>query len=291
MAVYIIEDGLGHVKVGKAYDPERRIAEHQTSNPMDLKTIAILDGYTSLENFFHEKLSKFRILGKSKEWFFYTDECKNVIKQLIDSKKNIPKLTFDEFVHSFKNMIFSNNNIENRNRMMDLTDMYSYGNGFISNFWEKCHQRGMNGHEIELEERKLFSSEYGHKWYLYVDGLDPEDHLFDIEKFSRIHDFVQSNKRYEKFIVSGIDSLACFLDDIDLSKHEDASWISELMTRWRSPLYLIPVRCIEDDELFGFGFAIKFDKGGSTAKWVPKGFRYDSEDCLRIYNAFQVEEK
>lgn len=209
---------------------------------------------------------------------------------------HIPKLTFDEFVHLFKNMNLSYDNYYNRNHMISVTHMKYYVNDCTRKelyFWNKEKKR--TGFWNKEEKRTRFTSEYNHKWYLYDDNLDSEDYCCSIENFSRIHDFLISNKSCQKFIFGGIESLADFLgspkDTNKLRRKsyfislEIDNWNNLVHKYWKHPLYLIPVRCIDDENLFGFGLAIKFQYKDSTLKWVPKGFLYDSEDCFRIYNA------
>lgn len=221
-------------------------------------------------------------------------------KNMHDSKKNIPKFTFDEFVNLFKNMDLSYDNYYNRNHMLSVSHMKYYV--------KDCNQKEVyfrNKEEKRTrvwnkeEKRTRFTSEYGHKWYLYDDCLDPEDYCCSIENFSRIHDFLRNNKSCQKFIFGGIVSLADFLDSPKATSklRRDSYWISLeidnwknlVHTYWKHPLYLIPVRCIDDEDLFGFGLAIKFQSKGSTLKWVPNGFRFDMDDCYRIANELQED--
>lgn len=74
MSVYVITDGTGAIKIGKANDVRKRINMLQTGNPRKLvvlfrfvlqNTSIVDDNY--LESFLHEKYAEYRI-GKT-EWF------------------------------------------------------------------------------------------------------------------------------------------------------------------------------------------------------------------------------
>lgn len=66
--VYFISDQHGHVKIGKAQDPYKRLKQLQTGNPYELLLIEYFPFYNGLllEYALHDLFSKFQIRD---EWF------------------------------------------------------------------------------------------------------------------------------------------------------------------------------------------------------------------------------
>jgi hypothetical protein len=65
--VYIIHAvGTNRVKIGYSLEPERRLADLQTSSPFPLVLIGSRDGTPDLEQILHQHLSEYRCVG---EWF------------------------------------------------------------------------------------------------------------------------------------------------------------------------------------------------------------------------------
>lgn len=64
-AVYFIQAvSGGPVKIGSAWEPEKRLGSLQTGNPEALRIIGLM--YDQPERFFHEKFAHLRLRG---EWF------------------------------------------------------------------------------------------------------------------------------------------------------------------------------------------------------------------------------
>lgn len=79
--VYFIEAvGLCRVKIGKAIDPENRIAQLQTGSPVPLRLIGKTAGGHPLERKLHEEFHGARIDGG--EWFHLTKELRSYIEGL-----------------------------------------------------------------------------------------------------------------------------------------------------------------------------------------------------------------
>jgi len=77
--VYFIECGRGGpIKVGRAVDPEFRLAELQCGNPEELILLAHVSGGEALERRLHRELAEFRIRG---EWFKRTPQVAAVIRR------------------------------------------------------------------------------------------------------------------------------------------------------------------------------------------------------------------
>jgi hypothetical protein len=87
MMIYVIRSG-DFVKIGKANDPQKRIADLQTAHPVKLELLATLPGDKWLEKQFHNRFSDRRITG---EWFRLTDE--EVRTALVESRgwKPLPR--------------------------------------------------------------------------------------------------------------------------------------------------------------------------------------------------------
>lgn len=77
--VYFIEaPDLNRIKIGKAVDPEKRLATLQVGSPVQLKLIAKIPGGCSLERELHDAFSDARLDG---EWFTFTKDIQDYIKQ------------------------------------------------------------------------------------------------------------------------------------------------------------------------------------------------------------------
>ena len=75
--VYLIE-GAGLIKIGTAYNPERRMAEMQTGSPVPLTLLAKTSGNYQTEDRLHKRFSQWCTAG---EWF---DLEPDVLAQLIE---------------------------------------------------------------------------------------------------------------------------------------------------------------------------------------------------------------
>lgn len=92
MAIYFISDGE-FVKIGKSYDPEKRLHGIQTGNPKKLTILKTIkeageEGGIYTEVGLHEKFSSYRVNG---EWFEYSDEIKAFINDLDNGKTKSKK--------------------------------------------------------------------------------------------------------------------------------------------------------------------------------------------------------
>jgi len=63
---FIQSHKTGHIKIGRAKDPHKRIRELQTGNGEELRLIAFFQGWAWRERYLHEHLKDFRLSG---EWF------------------------------------------------------------------------------------------------------------------------------------------------------------------------------------------------------------------------------
>lgn len=77
--IYFISNGES-VKIGFSKDPEKRLKNLQTANPVELKLLYFEKGNSNIESRLHKLFSKDRIQG---EWFNFSDE----ILEFIDSKR------------------------------------------------------------------------------------------------------------------------------------------------------------------------------------------------------------
>lgn len=93
--VYVISDGSGYVKIGKADDIGKRIESLQCGNPRNLECILSFDtkkckyGDTALENALHNHFANRRVSTtniKKTEWFHDTilDELKSFSSEKLD---------------------------------------------------------------------------------------------------------------------------------------------------------------------------------------------------------------
>ena len=74
--IYFITQGGEYVKIGVAINPESRMAELQTGNPVELKLWLVLPGGLKEERLLHHKLGASRVRG---EWFVLNDDLKRII--------------------------------------------------------------------------------------------------------------------------------------------------------------------------------------------------------------------
>ena len=73
---YCITDDSGHVKIGQAVRPHKRVVDLQTGNPRPLRLYGVIEG-THHERSLHSKYSHLRVCG---EWFKATDEILSEFK-------------------------------------------------------------------------------------------------------------------------------------------------------------------------------------------------------------------
>ena len=110
MSVYVITDGTGAIKIGKANDVGKRINMLQTGNPRKLvvlfrfvlrKTSIVDDRF--LESFLHEKYAEYRI--EKTEWFNAACVWDLMAEQLFDWV-----LYYDVPAQMIKKLIYKNSN-------------------------------------------------------------------------------------------------------------------------------------------------------------------------------------
>ena len=89
MSVYVISDGSGFVKIGKATDVPRRMRELQTANPHELKCLHVFDVSRDqyVETMLHKMYSEHRAKNgdRKSEWF------RDVVLETIE--ENVKRLT------------------------------------------------------------------------------------------------------------------------------------------------------------------------------------------------------
>ena len=85
--IYVISDGMGHIKVGKSRDPESRLRALQTGHANELRLIFCIDMPDWEEAFFHDLLSEDHIRG---EWFHDTERARKNLN--IHGKLFVPVL-------------------------------------------------------------------------------------------------------------------------------------------------------------------------------------------------------
>ena len=74
--IYFVKSG-DFIKIGKADDPNKRLAQFQTGNPEPLEMLAIIDGSHAKERAIHAHFSSYRVGG---EWFRDCDEIRAFAK-------------------------------------------------------------------------------------------------------------------------------------------------------------------------------------------------------------------
>lgn len=79
--VYFISDGMGHVKIGVAKDPERRMYELQIGNAFQLTLLAVESGGQPREKALHKVFRDLRVRG---EWFTLTPALQAYITSISD---------------------------------------------------------------------------------------------------------------------------------------------------------------------------------------------------------------
>ena len=80
VAVYVVSDGLGRLKVGKTRNMDSRMKTLRTSCP-DLAVVHVFDGYSGIEKRLHAALADSNVGG---EWFTDTPEVREKLKQLYE---------------------------------------------------------------------------------------------------------------------------------------------------------------------------------------------------------------
>ena len=90
-----------YLKIGFAKDPEARLANLQTANPLSMELLGSIKGDKKLEKSFHQIFGPLRHLN---EWFLYTKTVEAVISRMDFYKTPTQKaiegscLTFDTIV-------------------------------------------------------------------------------------------------------------------------------------------------------------------------------------------------
>ena len=87
MSVYLISDGMGHIKIGSSTDLKARLKQLQTGNAYNLKVVkifSVMRGWdTDLEFALHDRYAEYRIYNDNLdhgEWFY--DACLNDLLSL-----------------------------------------------------------------------------------------------------------------------------------------------------------------------------------------------------------------
>ena len=68
-----------YLKIGFAKDPKARLANLQTSSPLQMELLGFIEGDRKLEKAFHKMFGPLRRLN---EWFLYTETAEAVISRL-----------------------------------------------------------------------------------------------------------------------------------------------------------------------------------------------------------------
>lgn len=80
--VYFITDGTNYVKIGYAYDVDKRIKNLQMANPRNLYCLLVISGDIDTEHLLHEYFKDYRIKVDnidSCEWFYISGELKQFL--------------------------------------------------------------------------------------------------------------------------------------------------------------------------------------------------------------------
>lgn len=78
---FILARTLGRVKIGKAFDPEKRLSDLQTGSPEELELLLALPERPPFEESqLHYRFKNYRVIG---EWFEYRDDLKIFITNKI----------------------------------------------------------------------------------------------------------------------------------------------------------------------------------------------------------------
>lgn len=95
---FIREVGTELVKIGKSFDPEARLKTLQIGTPHKLELMHIIDSEIKDENWFHQRLSKFHVLG---EWYQLDDLTIEAMLLLAMDVENIESLRpYNDFIGS-----------------------------------------------------------------------------------------------------------------------------------------------------------------------------------------------
>jgi len=87
--VYFIEaTGLNRVKIGYATNPTKRIKDLDTGSAVNLELLGVVPGSLAKERQLHQKFAQYRIKG---EWFNYSDEIKDYVKENTSLELQQPK--------------------------------------------------------------------------------------------------------------------------------------------------------------------------------------------------------
>jgi Meiotically Up-regulated Gene 113 (MUG113) protein/helix-turn-helix protein len=76
MAVYFIQDGHGHIKIGYSRDPMRRLRALQAGRSDEIRLLRVVNGDQSVERCFHRHFVAHRIRG---EWFTFHADMLTVV--------------------------------------------------------------------------------------------------------------------------------------------------------------------------------------------------------------------
>lgn len=76
MSVYFIRDETGLAKIGHSYDPWQRLRALQSTSPVQLAIVRVVDGGQKTEAWLHRRFADYRQHG---EWFALTDEMLTIV--------------------------------------------------------------------------------------------------------------------------------------------------------------------------------------------------------------------
>jgi hypothetical protein len=86
--LYLMQADDGPVKIGKSFDPRKRLRDLQLANGRRIKLRAVLENKGDLELAVHARLKQFRLIG---EWFRWTEESRAILTDVFGSLDAIPE--------------------------------------------------------------------------------------------------------------------------------------------------------------------------------------------------------
>lgn len=96
--IYFITAGNKHVKIGYSANPEKRLKELQTGNPLKLKLVTTIPGSYETEKALHLYFTRNKREG---EWFHLTGELGNCLKAAIwPKRKHVEPTTIKQFLEN-----------------------------------------------------------------------------------------------------------------------------------------------------------------------------------------------
>jgi len=161
--IYFIENGQdGHIKIGYAKAPEKRLKELQTGTPYPLKILKTIEGDRKAEQAFHTVFGYCRVKG---EWFKPDQKLKAFIENEYHNISESESGLKGKWFHNFK----ADGNIKNQGQIISvdkdhvICQLYSWISGGPTNqqAFDRQDVTGWNLYDTDREMVEYYHRRFG----------------------------------------------------------------------------------------------------------------------------------